>query len=98
MFEAELIFYCLDLYYSLLVYMISCSLSLLLKRLTKSLFLLLKGLQWVHVSDSKEAFRLFKLGQKHQSFASTKLNTCSSRRWETLTDTGCNIVWGRGIN
>lgn len=44
-----------------------------------------KGLQWVHVSDSKEAFRLFKLGQKHQSFASTKLNTCSSRSHSIFT-------------
>uniref|UniRef100_A0A8C9FRW8 Kinesin family member 20B n=1 Tax=Pavo cristatus TaxID=9049 RepID=A0A8C9FRW8_PAVCR len=44
-----------------------------------------KGLQWVQVSDSKEAFRLFKLGQKHQSFASTRLNTCSSRSHSVFT-------------
>ncbi|XP_035753277.1 kinesin-like protein KIF20B isoform X2 [Egretta garzetta] len=39
-----------------------------------------KDLQWIQISDSKEAFRLLKLGLKHQSIASTKLNTCSSRR------------------
>ncbi|XP_021254331.1 kinesin-like protein KIF20B isoform X2 [Numida meleagris] len=44
-----------------------------------------KGLQWVQVSNSKEAFRLFKLGLKHQSFASTKLNTCSSRSHSVFT-------------
>ncbi|XP_072196291.1 kinesin-like protein KIF20B [Excalfactoria chinensis] len=44
-----------------------------------------KGLQWVQVSDSKEAFRLFKLGQKHRSVASTKLNACSSRSHSVFT-------------
>uniref|UniRef100_A0A8C3QKV4 Kinesin family member 20B n=1 Tax=Cyanoderma ruficeps TaxID=181631 RepID=A0A8C3QKV4_9PASS len=39
-----------------------------------------KDLQWVQISDSKEAFRLLKLGLKHQSIASTKLNNSSSRR------------------
>ncbi|RLW03989.1 hypothetical protein DV515_00005968 [Chloebia gouldiae] len=38
-----------------------------------------KDLQWIQISDSKEAFRLLKLGLKHQSIASTKLNNCSSR-------------------
>ncbi|XP_010132581.1 PREDICTED: kinesin-like protein KIF20B [Buceros rhinoceros silvestris] len=44
-----------------------------------------KGLQWVQISDSKEAFRLLKLGLKHQSTASTKLNTCSSRSHSIFT-------------
>ncbi|NXF44949.1 KI20B protein, partial [Oceanites oceanicus] len=44
-----------------------------------------KDLQWVQVSDSKEAFRLLKLGLKHQSVASTKLNTCSSRSHSIFT-------------
>ncbi|OXB60517.1 hypothetical protein ASZ78_002148 [Callipepla squamata] len=44
-----------------------------------------KGLQWVQVSDAKEALSLFKLGRKHQSFASTKLNTCSSRSHSVFT-------------
>ncbi|XP_032551159.1 kinesin-like protein KIF20B isoform X1 [Chiroxiphia lanceolata] len=44
-----------------------------------------KGLQWVQISDSKEAFRLLKLGLKHQSIASTKLNHCSSRSHSIFT-------------
>ncbi|XP_076981496.1 kinesin-like protein KIF20B isoform X2 [Tamandua tetradactyla] len=40
----------------------------------------IKDLQWIHVSDSKEAYRLLKLGIKHQSVAFTKLNNASSRR------------------
>ncbi|KFR11546.1 Kinesin-like KIF20B [Opisthocomus hoazin] len=44
-----------------------------------------KDLQWVQISDSKEAFRLLKLGLKHQSVASTKLNTCSSRSHSIFT-------------
>ncbi|XP_075573701.1 kinesin-like protein KIF20B [Pelecanus crispus] len=44
-----------------------------------------KDLQWVPISDSKEAFRLLKLGLKHQSIASTKLNTCSSRSHSIFT-------------
>ncbi|NXA26064.1 KI20B protein, partial [Ibidorhyncha struthersii] len=44
-----------------------------------------KDLQWVQVSDSKEAFRLLKLGLKHQSTASTKLNNCSSRSHSIFT-------------
>ncbi|XP_019327230.1 PREDICTED: kinesin-like protein KIF20B [Aptenodytes forsteri] len=44
-----------------------------------------KDLQWVQISDSKEAFRLLKLGLKHQSIASTKLNTCSSRSHSIFT-------------
>ncbi|NXH62845.1 KI20B protein, partial [Rhabdornis inornatus] len=44
-----------------------------------------KDLQWVQVSDSKEAFRLLKLGLKHQSIASTKLNNCSSRSHSVFT-------------
>ncbi|NXL87199.1 KI20B protein, partial [Alectura lathami] len=44
-----------------------------------------KGLQWVQISDSKEAFRLLRLGLKHQSIASTKLNTSSSRSHSVFT-------------
>ncbi|EDM13173.1 M-phase phosphoprotein 1 (predicted) [Rattus norvegicus] len=40
----------------------------------------IKDLQWIQVSDSKEAYRLLKLGVKHQSVAFTKLNNASSRR------------------
>ncbi|NWJ03845.1 KI20B protein, partial [Crypturellus undulatus] len=45
----------------------------------------IKDLQWIQVSDSKEAFRLLKLGLKHQSIASTKLNTTSSRSHSIFT-------------
>ncbi|XP_020658871.3 kinesin-like protein KIF20B [Pogona vitticeps] len=38
-----------------------------------------KDLQWIQVSNSKEAFKLMRLGLKHQSSASTKLNANSSR-------------------
>uniref|UniRef100_A0A8B9IS45 Kinesin family member 20B n=1 Tax=Amazona collaria TaxID=241587 RepID=A0A8B9IS45_9PSIT len=44
-----------------------------------------KGLQWVQISDSKEAFRLLKLGLKQQSIASTKLNAYSSRSHSIFT-------------
>ncbi|NXT48115.1 KI20B protein, partial [Pluvianellus socialis] len=44
-----------------------------------------KDLQWVQIADSKEAFRLLKLGLRHQSIASTKLNTCSSRSHSIFT-------------
>ncbi|NXC45963.1 KI20B protein, partial [Penelope pileata] len=44
-----------------------------------------KDLQWIQICDSKEAFRLLKLGLKHQSIASTKLNTCSSRSHSVFT-------------
>uniref|UniRef100_A0A8B9U1B6 Kinesin family member 20B n=1 Tax=Anas zonorhyncha TaxID=75864 RepID=A0A8B9U1B6_9AVES len=44
-----------------------------------------KDLQWVQISDSREAFRLLKLGLKHQSIASTKLNTSSSRSHSIFT-------------
>ncbi|NWZ65278.1 KI20B protein, partial [Acrocephalus arundinaceus] len=44
-----------------------------------------KDLQWVQISDSKEAFRLLKLGLKHQSIASTKLNNSSSRSQRIFT-------------
>ncbi|XP_056209051.1 kinesin-like protein KIF20B isoform X1 [Falco biarmicus] len=44
-----------------------------------------KDLQWVQISDSKEAFRLLKLGLKHQSIASTKLNATSSRSHSIFT-------------
>ncbi|ELW66694.1 Kinesin-like protein KIF20B [Tupaia chinensis] len=42
----------------------------------------IKDLQWIQVSDSKEAYRLLKLGTKHQSVAFTKLNNASSRRFQ----------------
>ncbi|XP_035423307.1 kinesin-like protein KIF20B [Cygnus atratus] len=44
-----------------------------------------KDLQWVQISDSREASRLLKLGLKHQSIASTKLNTTSSRSHSIFT-------------
>ncbi|NXY64101.1 KI20B protein, partial [Callaeas wilsoni] len=44
-----------------------------------------KDLQWVQISDSREAFRLLRLGLKHQSIASTKLNNCSSRSHSIFT-------------
>ncbi|NWU62416.1 KI20B protein, partial [Pterocles burchelli] len=44
-----------------------------------------KDLQWVQIFDSKEAFRLLKLGLKRQSIASTKLNTCSNRSHSIFT-------------
>ncbi|XP_071668029.1 kinesin-like protein KIF20B isoform X2 [Patagioenas fasciata] len=45
----------------------------------------LKDLQWVQICDSKEAFKLLELGLKHQSTASTKLNTSSSRSHSIFT-------------
>lgn len=48
------------------------------KLICASLFF--KDLQWIQVSDAKEAYRLLKLGTKHQSVAFTKLNNASSRR------------------
>uniref|UniRef100_A0A8C5U0S3 Kinesin family member 20B n=1 Tax=Malurus cyaneus samueli TaxID=2593467 RepID=A0A8C5U0S3_9PASS len=44
-----------------------------------------KDLQWVQIFDAKEAFRLLKVGLKHQSIASTKLNNCSSRSHSIFT-------------
>uniref|UniRef100_A0A8C0VBR5 Kinesin family member 20B n=1 Tax=Cyanistes caeruleus TaxID=156563 RepID=A0A8C0VBR5_CYACU len=44
-----------------------------------------KDLQWIQISDSKEAFKLLKLGLKHQSIASTKLNNSSSRSHSIFT-------------
>ncbi|XP_053928226.1 kinesin-like protein KIF20B [Cuculus canorus] len=48
-------------------------------------FSYVKDLQWIQISNSKEASRLLKLGLKHQSIASTKLNTCSSRSHSVFT-------------
>ncbi|CAO2585274.1 Kinesin-like protein KIF20B [Lemmus lemmus] len=45
----------------------------------------IKDLQWIQVSDSKEAYRLLKLGVKHQSVAYTKLNNASSRSHSIFT-------------
>ncbi|XP_072481116.1 kinesin-like protein KIF20B isoform X2 [Notamacropus eugenii] len=45
----------------------------------------IKDLQWIQVCDYKEAYRLLKLGLKHQSFASTKLNSASSRSHSIFT-------------
>ncbi|XP_067408920.1 kinesin-like protein KIF20B [Emydura macquarii macquarii] len=45
----------------------------------------IKDLQWIQISNSKEAFKLLKLGLKHQSIASTKLNTYSSRSHSIFT-------------
>ncbi|NWS70147.1 KI20B protein, partial [Crotophaga sulcirostris] len=48
-------------------------------------FSYIKDLHWIQISDSKEAFRLLKLGLKRQSIASTKLNACSSRSHSVFT-------------
>ncbi|XP_073934892.1 kinesin-like protein KIF20B isoform X2 [Castor canadensis] len=45
----------------------------------------IKDVQWIQVSDSKEAYRLLKLGIKHQSVAFTKLNSASSRSHSIFT-------------
>ncbi|XP_029788062.1 kinesin-like protein KIF20B isoform X2 [Suricata suricatta] len=45
----------------------------------------IKDLQWIQVSDAKEAYRLLKLGIKHQSVAFTKLNNASSRSHSIFT-------------
>ncbi|XP_008571322.1 PREDICTED: kinesin-like protein KIF20B isoform X2 [Galeopterus variegatus] len=45
----------------------------------------IKDLQWIQVTDSKEAYRLLKLGIKHQSVAFTKLNNTSSRSHSIFT-------------
>ncbi|XP_021080598.1 kinesin-like protein KIF20B isoform X3 [Mesocricetus auratus] len=45
----------------------------------------IKDLQWIQVSDSKEAYRLLKLGVKHQSVSFTKLNNASSRSHSIFT-------------
>ncbi|XP_032101463.1 kinesin-like protein KIF20B isoform X3 [Sapajus apella] len=45
----------------------------------------IKDLQWIQVFDSKEAYRLLKLGIKHQSVAFTKLNNASSRSHSIFT-------------
>ncbi|XP_077206442.1 kinesin-like protein KIF20B isoform X2 [Paroedura picta] len=47
--------------------------------------LYVKDLQWIQVSNAKEAFKLVKLGLKNQSFASTKLNANSSRSHSIFT-------------
>nr|XP_033799404.1 kinesin-like protein KIF20B isoform X2 [Geotrypetes seraphini]XP_033799406.1 kinesin-like protein KIF20B isoform X2 [Geotrypetes seraphini]XP_033799407.1 kinesin-like protein KIF20B isoform X2 [Geotrypetes seraphini]XP_033799408.1 kinesin-like protein KIF20B isoform X2 [Geotrypetes seraphini] len=39
----------------------------------------IKDLQWIQVSNSKEAHKLLNLGKKYQSIACTKLNSVSSR-------------------
>ncbi|XP_067995810.1 kinesin-like protein KIF20B [Melanerpes formicivorus] len=44
-----------------------------------------RDLRWIQIYDSKEAVRLLKLGLKHQSTASTKQNTCSSRSHSIFT-------------
>ncbi|XP_066549061.1 kinesin-like protein KIF20B isoform X3 [Amia ocellicauda] len=38
-----------------------------------------KDLKWVQVNDADEAYKVLKLGKKHQSFSCTKLNHLSSR-------------------
>ena len=42
--------------------------------------LLASDLNWIHVQDAEEAWKLLKVGRKNQSFASTHLNQNSSRR------------------
>uniref|UniRef100_A0A8C0RD20 Kinesin family member 20A n=2 Tax=Canis lupus familiaris TaxID=9615 RepID=A0A8C0RD20_CANLF len=38
-----------------------------------------KDLNWIHIQDAEEAWKLLKVGRKNQSFASTHLNQNSSR-------------------
>ncbi|EHB06150.1 Kinesin-like protein KIF20A [Heterocephalus glaber] len=38
-----------------------------------------KDLNWIHVQDAEEAWKLLKVGRKNQSFASTHMNQNSSR-------------------
>ncbi|XP_049711211.1 kinesin-like protein KIF20B isoform X2 [Elephas maximus indicus] len=45
----------------------------------------IKDLQWIQVSDSKEAYKLLKVGIKNQSVAFTKLNNASSRSHSIFT-------------
>jgi kinesin family protein 20 len=44
------------------------------------LTLLAPDLNWIHVRDVEEAWKLLKVGRKNQSFASTHMNQQSSRR------------------
>lgn len=41
---------------------------------------LASDLNWIHVQNAEEAWKLLKVGRKNQSFASTHLNQNSSRR------------------
>ncbi|KAM6186106.1 kinesin-like protein KIF20B [Rhynchocyon petersi] len=50
----------------------------------------IKDLQWIQVSDSKEAYKLLKVGIKNQSVAFTKLNNASSRSHSIFT---IRILW-----
>lgn len=43
------------------------------------LTLLAPDLNWIHVRDVEEAWKLLKVGRKNQSFASTHMNQQSSR-------------------
>ncbi|XP_055977045.1 kinesin-like protein KIF20B [Sorex fumeus] len=45
----------------------------------------IKDLHWIQVCDSKEAYKLLKLGIKNQSVAFTKLNSASSRSHSIFT-------------
>ncbi|KAM8924628.1 kinesin-like protein KIF20B [Pelodytes ibericus] len=48
-------------------------------------FSFVKGVQWIQVSDAKEACRILALGKKFQSIAFTKLNSSSSRSHSIFT-------------
>ncbi|XP_075072519.1 kinesin-like protein KIF20B isoform X2 [Mixophyes fleayi] len=48
-------------------------------------FSYVKDLQWIHVSDAREACRILALGKKFQRFAFTKLNSSSSRSHSIFT-------------
>ncbi|XP_045147354.1 kinesin-like protein KIF20B isoform X2 [Echinops telfairi] len=45
----------------------------------------IKDLQWIQVSDAKEAYKLLKVGIKNKSVAFTKLNSASSRSHSIFT-------------
>uniref|UniRef100_A0A8C5N137 Kinesin family member 20B n=1 Tax=Leptobrachium leishanense TaxID=445787 RepID=A0A8C5N137_9ANUR len=48
-------------------------------------FSFVKDIQWIQVSDAKEACRILSLGKKFQSIAFTKLNSSSSRSHSIFT-------------
>ncbi|KAM4636935.1 kinesin-like protein KIF20B [Discoglossus pictus] len=48
-------------------------------------FSFVKDLQWINVSDAKEACKILAMGKKFQSIANTKLNSSSSRSHSIFT-------------
>lgn len=52
----------------------------------------LVDLRWVQVNNADEAYKVMKLGKKHQSFSSTKLNQLSSRRFVVLYFNAVKVI------